>query len=198
MSEHELTLVLGGARAGKSAFAEQLAASYGRQVLYVATAEIKDDEMRARIALHRAQRPADWQTLEVTHQVGATLLARRPTADAILIDCLTLLVSNILLSCVAPDAPTQEGEEQANAALSAELEVLLRAQAELQRPMVVVSNEVGLGLVPPYPLGRLYRDLLGRANQRMAAAADRVYLLVAGLPLTLKGQAGLTAAPSPR
>jgi len=187
MSEHELTLVLGGARAGKSAFAERLAASYGRQVLYVATAEIKDEEMQARIAAHRAQRPAEWQTLEVTHQVGAALLAHRPSVDAILIDCLTLLVSNIVLNYVAPEAPTQAGEDQATAALMAELEALLQAQVELRRPMVVVSNEVGLGLVPPYPIGRLYRDLLGRANQRIAAAADRVYLLVAGLPLTLKG-----------
>lgn len=198
MSEPELTLVLGGARAGKSAFAEQLAASYGRQVLYVATAEIKDEEMRARIAVHRAQRPADWQTLEAPRQVGATLLARRPAVDAILVDCLTLLVSNILLGYVDPEAPTPEAEEQAGAALTAELEALLRARAELQRPMVVVSNEVGLGLVPPYPIGRLYRDMLGRANQHLAAAADRVYLLVAGLPLTLKGQTGLSGAPSRR
>jgi adenosylcobinamide kinase/adenosylcobinamide-phosphate guanylyltransferase len=188
MADPELTLVLGGARAGKSAYAEQLAAGYGPRVWYVATAETQDDEMRARAAAHRAQRPAGWTTLEAASRVGAALLAAPIRADAIVVDCLTLLVSNIVLAQPAPDAEvvSREAERQVSAAVLAEVEALLQAQRQLCLPMVVVSNEVGMGLVPPYPAGRLYRDALGRANQRVAAAASRVVLLVAGLPITLK------------
>ena len=127
--------------------------------------------------------------METPTEVGAALLAAQQAADAILLDCLTLLVTNLVLAYggeeeVVPPAV----EEAADAAVNAEIETLLKAQAQLGLPMIVVSNEVGLGLVPPYPLGRLYRDVLGRANQRLAAAADQVYLLVAGLPMILKGE----------
>ncbi|GAB4542561.1 MAG: bifunctional adenosylcobinamide kinase/adenosylcobinamide-phosphate guanylyltransferase [Anaerolineae bacterium] len=184
----ELTLVLGGARAGKSDYAEQLVAGYGPRVLYVATAEVKDEEMRARVQMHRARRNTSWTTLEAPAQVGAALLAARPAADAILLDCLTLLVTNLVLAYAGDEEMVDPvDEEAADAAVAAEIEALLKAQTQLGLPMVVVSNEVGLGVVPPYPLGRLYRDVLGRANQRLAAIADRVYLLIAGLPMTLKG-----------
>ena len=189
MNNPELTFILGGARAGKSAFAEKLATGYGSRVLYVATAEVKDKEMQTRIQTHRARRPTTWSTVEAPTEVGATLLAAQQAADAILLDCLTLLVTNLVLAYggeeeVVPPAV----EEAADTAVNAEIEALLKAQAQLGLPMIVVSNEVGLGLVPPYPLGRLYRDVLGRANQRLAAAADRVYLLIAGLPMILKGE----------
>jgi adenosylcobinamide kinase/adenosylcobinamide-phosphate guanylyltransferase len=187
VNQPELTLILGGARAGKSAFAEQLVADCGPRVLYIATAQVKDEEVRARVQAHRARRPPTWTTLEAPTDTGVALLSLRPAADAILLDCLTLLVTNLVLAhggeeeMVAPAV-----EEAADAAVSAEIEALLKAQAQLGLPMVVVSNEVGLGVVPPYPLGRLYRDVLGRANQQLAAAADRVYLMVAGLSMTLK------------
>jgi adenosylcobinamide kinase/adenosylcobinamide-phosphate guanylyltransferase len=188
MSKPELTLILGGARAGKSAFAERLVADYGRCVLYVATAEIKDDEMRARIEAHRARRPPTWATVEAATRVGAALLEARPAPDAILVDCITLLVTNLVLAHSGEEEMVDAAaEEAADAAVNAEIEALLKAQAQLGLPTVLVSNELGLGLVPPYPLGRLYRDVLGRANQRLAAAADRVYLVVAGLPMALKG-----------
>lgn len=183
----ELILVLGGARAGKSAFAEQLIGSYGRRILYVATAEAKDDEMRTRIQSHRAQRPATWMTLEAPTEVGARLIDAKPAADAILLDCLTLLVTNVMLMYEGEGAEGSIAEAVAEAAVNAEIEALLDTQSQLGLPMVVVSNEVGMGLVPPYPLGRFYRDVLGRANQRLAAAANQAYLLVAGLPITLKG-----------
>ena len=187
MTDPELILVLGGARSGKSAYAERLVSDYGPRVLYVATAENKDEEMDARIQMHRASRSPTWTTVEAPRQVGAALLARPSAADAILLDCLTLLVTNVVLALGGGEAGDQPDLEAAEAAVSAEIEDLLRAQARLGSPMVVVSNEVGMGVVPPYPLGRLYRDILGRANQRMATAADRVYLLVAGLPMALKG-----------
>jgi adenosylcobinamide kinase/adenosylcobinamide-phosphate guanylyltransferase len=188
MNKPALTLILGGARAGKSAFAERLVADYGPKVLYVATAEIKDDEMRARIETHRARRPPTWTALEAPTGVGAALLEARPAVHAILVDCVTLLVTNLVLAYSGEEELVDAAaEEAADASVGAEIEALLKAQAGLELPMVLVSNEVGLGLVPPYPLGRLYRDVLGRANQRLAAAADRVYLVVAGLPMTLKG-----------
>jgi adenosylcobinamide kinase/adenosylcobinamide-phosphate guanylyltransferase len=189
MTKPELTLVLGGARAGKSDYAEQLVAGYGPRVLYVATAEVKDEEMRTRIQMHRIRRTSSWTTLEAPTQVASALLAAQPAADAILLDCLTLLVTNLVLTYVGEEEMVDPADEEAaDAAVAAEIEALLKAQAQLGLPMVVVSNEVGMGVVPPYPLGRLYRDVLGRANQRLAAAADRVYLLVAGLPMTVKGE----------
>jgi adenosylcobinamide kinase/adenosylcobinamide-phosphate guanylyltransferase len=119
--------------------------------------------------------------------VGAALLAAQPAADAVLLDCLTLLVTNVLLSHGGEGVENSVAEELADAAVTAEIEALLLGQRQLGLPMVITSNEVGMGLVPPYPLGRLYRDVLGRANQHLAATADRVYLLVAGLPMALKG-----------
>lgn len=181
MSSASLTLILGGARSGKSDYAEQLAAALGPHVLYIATAEIGDDEMAQRIATHRQARPTGWQTLEAPRHVGLALTEIEDPLDALLLDCLTLLVSNMLL--------TLEAEPQAviEAAVRTELEAILAAQARLNVPLIVVSNEVGLGLVPPYPLGRIYRDVLGRANQFLAAQADRVVFMVAGLPLVVKG-----------
>jgi adenosylcobinamide kinase/adenosylcobinamide-phosphate guanylyltransferase len=190
VADPELILILGGARAGKSAYAEQLVRDYGSRVLYVATAEAKDEEMRARVEAHRAGRPATWRTLEASTNVGQTLLNSSPVADVILLDCITLLVTNIVLAHggdVAEETIAPEHEAAIQSAVTAEIDSLLAAQQQLGWPMLVVSNEVGMGLVPPYPLGRLYRDVLGRANQRLAAVADRVYLLVAGLPMSLKG-----------
>jgi adenosylcobinamide kinase/adenosylcobinamide-phosphate guanylyltransferase len=183
-SEPALTLVLGGARSGKSTYAEALAASLGRRVLYVATAEALDDEMLARVTSHQARRPAEWLTLEAPLNVGAALQAwpDAASADVILLDCLTLLVSNAILAdeTDAPDA------DAAWAKVQAELDALLAAHRRLGAHLIVVSNEVGLGIVPPYPLGRVYRDCLGWANQALARVADRVIFMIAGLPVALK------------
>jgi adenosylcobinamide kinase/adenosylcobinamide-phosphate guanylyltransferase len=175
-----LTLILGGARSGKSTHAENLAAEVGRYILYVATAEAKDEEMRTRIEAHRLARPAAWQTLEAPRHVGSCLEQVVEPPDAILLDCLTLLVSNTVL------ALESQPQHQIEQAVQAELEAIIRAHQRLDVPLIIVSNEVGLGLVPPYPLGRVYRDLLGRANQQLAATAGRVLFMVAGLPLTVK------------
>ncbi len=176
------TFILGGARSGKSTYAQQLAADRGRRVLYVATAEAGDEEMTARIAAHRGERPAHWQTLEAPRRVGDAICAHAGAFEVVLVDCLTLLASNVI-------APLSEpvSAEAAEAALNAEVEGLVTAYAASPAEWIVISNEVGLGLVPPYPLGRLYRDVLGKANQRLARAADEVLLMVAGLPVRVKG-----------
>jgi adenosylcobinamide kinase/adenosylcobinamide-phosphate guanylyltransferase len=167
-------LVLGGARSGKSAFAERLAAECGAPVLYVATAVASDDEMAERIARHRAQRPAAWRTLEVPRQVAQGVAEARGQARTVLVEDLTLLLANLLEDGTEAEAAEQMARD--------EVDGLLRLGAHV----VLVSNEVGMGLVPPYPLGRLFRDALGRLNQHAAAAAGEVYLIVAGLPLRLK------------
>lgn len=182
-----LTLILGGARSGKSAHAQKLAAERGETVLYVATAQAGDEEMAARIAAHQAERQAHWQTLEAPKQVGIAIrsyhasLVTPHAPTIILIDCITLLASNILLSLPEPITA-----QVAEAALKAEVDDLLAVYAESTAEWIIVSNEVGLGLVPPYPLGRVYRDALGRANQRLAAKADEVLFMVAGLPMKVK------------
>jgi len=178
----QLTLILGGARSGKSDYAEKLAATMGQHILYIATAEAKDEEMVARIEAHRLARPAEWQTLETPRNVGIALATIVDHPDALLLDCLTLLVSNIALA--------MESELQATieAAVQIEIEAIIATRTQLNVPLIIVSNEVGLGLVPSYPLGRVYRDVLGRANQNLAALADRVLFMVAGLPMTVKDQ----------
>jgi adenosylcobinamide kinase/adenosylcobinamide-phosphate guanylyltransferase len=180
-----LTLVLGGARSGKSSYAETLAAAGSQHVLYVATAEAWDDEMRARIEAHKAQRPAHWSTIEAPRHTGsavAAALGGDATAGIVLVDCLTLLANNVIITL-----PEGASEAEATAALMAEVDELLTAWQSAAADWIVVSNEVGLGIVPAYPLGRLYRDALGRANQRIAAVADTVILMVAGIPMQVKG-----------
>jgi adenosylcobinamide kinase/adenosylcobinamide-phosphate guanylyltransferase len=176
-----MTLILGGTRSGKSSHAQHLAAQAGGRVLYVATAEAGDEEMRQRIAVHRAERPAGWQTLEAPRQVGRALYSAMDGVDVILLDCMTLLTSNILMTL-----PESVSVEETQAAMDREVDDLLAAYAGGQASWIIVSNEVGLGLVPPYALGRVYRDVLGRVNQRLAQAADEVLFLVAGLPMRVK------------
>jgi adenosylcobinamide kinase/adenosylcobinamide-phosphate guanylyltransferase len=163
--------VLGGARSGKSAGAERLARATGLTRVYLATAEAWDDEMRDRIALHRADRGADWETLEAPRALLDAARSRDSHDNVILIDCLTLWLSNLTLAEADVEAET--------AALS---DWLPTAAARV----VLVSNEVGLGIVPDTPLGRRFRDAQGRLNQRVAAVADRVLFVAAGLPLRLK------------
>jgi adenosylcobinamide kinase/adenosylcobinamide-phosphate guanylyltransferase len=165
-----LTLVLGGARSGKSRYAESLVTAIPGPWIYVATAEARDAEMAERIAAHQARRGAGWRTLETPRDVVGALTAHGTTP--LLVDCLTLWLANALL---------------ASADVDAEIERLEAALEQASAPLVLVANEVGFGIVPDNALGRRFRDLQGLLNQRIAARADRVVLVVAGLPLTIKG-----------
>ncbi len=176
----DLILILGGARSGKSAYAETWARQHGNRVLVVATAQAHDDEMRARIAQHRRHRPAHWRTLEAPQEVAEAIQREIGEEDTVIVDCVTLLASNILLGL--PENCTQE---EYGSALLNEIEALLHVYAKTEATWLVVSNEVGWGVVPPYRSGRLFRDGLGRANQRLAAMATRVIVMLAGLPWTL-------------
>jgi adenosylcobinamide kinase / adenosylcobinamide-phosphate guanylyltransferase len=166
-----LTLVIGGARSGKSAFAQKLCNASGGPVLCIATATASDAEMTARIARHRQDRPAGWETREVPMDL-AHALATLPGDRMVLVDCATLWLSNQMLA-------GREAEAEGFA--------LLAALTACAAPVVIVSNEVGCGIVPETPLGRGFRDAQGRLNQRLAAAADTVVTVIAGLPLALKG-----------
>ena len=176
----ELTFILGGARSGKSTLAERLARQ-GERVLYVATAEGRDEEMRRRIAAHQAARPQHWDTVEEPLDLAGALRPVHNRYDTVLIDCLTLWVSNLLLGRQPGAADDAIEERILNTARE-----LLQLVASSGAGWIMVSNEVGLGVVPGSPLGRSYRDLLGRVNQLAAAHARQVYLMGAGLPLQVK------------
>lgn len=167
-----IALILGGARSGKSRFAESLIAQVSVKALYIATAERRDPEMIARIAAHRARRGAAWTTLEEPLELVNCLLGLPPDAPPILVDCLTLWLSNLM---------------EAERDIGFEIERLRSALARMKPPVVLVANEVGLGIVPDNALARAFRDHAGRLNQSIAAIAERVVFMAAGLPLTLKG-----------
>jgi adenosylcobinamide kinase/adenosylcobinamide-phosphate guanylyltransferase len=173
-----VVLLLGGARAGKSQLAEKLARQWGRRVLYVATAQPGDEEMRQRVEMHRARRPAHWRTLEEPLNVADAVAPHLSSVDTVLLDCMTLWASNILLA--------EENAARAEKRLMGEIERLVERCRQGNVTLLVVSNEVGQGVVPAYPLGRQFRDVLGRANQLLARNADAVLYCIAGIPIELK------------
>jgi len=192
-----LVLIIGGARSGKSSFAEQLAASSGRPVAFIATATADDDEMRERIARHRASRPRQWHTLEEPLDLSGAIRWASELADVLLLDCVTLWLGNVLTQASKQHEKDDKEEEVEEPSLPGrlfdekalkEIEALLTVVKSLApgKTLIVVTNEVGLGVVPAYPLGRLYRDTLGYVNQQLARAADRVYLMVAGIAVDIK------------
>lgn len=174
-SQPRMILVLGGARSGKSVHAEGIVESCPAPWLYLATAQAWDDEMRARIALHRERRSADWITRDVPIALPEAVAAAR---GPVLVDCLTLWLTNLILSEADIDDAT---------------EALLAACAQAPGPVVLVGNEVGLGIVPDNALARRFRDAAGRLHQRLAARADRVVFMVAGLPMIVKPQPGASS-----
>lgn len=171
-----LTLITGGAASGKSTYALERARAFGPRVLFIATCMPRDDEMRTKVARHRAQRPANWTTLESSRNLAAALSpeAGGPGYDGAVVDCLTLLVSQWLL------------EEIADADILAEVRRLCDAAQAAPFPVLLVTNEVGQGVVPEHPLGRHFRELQGRVNQLAAAVAEEVQLVVCGLPVRIK------------
>jgi adenosylcobinamide kinase/adenosylcobinamide-phosphate guanylyltransferase len=195
MTPPRLILILGGARSGKSTFAERLAASSGRTVAFIATATASDHEMRARIARHRASRAVEWHTLEEPLDLVEAVQQAYKLADIVLLDCVTLWLGNMLLQGPGQREGDDKGKEELPITGNLfderplkHIETLLAVvqSTEPNKTLIVVSNEVGLGIVPAYPLGRVYRDTLGYVNQRLAQTADRVYLMVAGMAVDIK------------
>ena len=166
-----VTLVLGGARSGKSSYAERIAVAHPRGCVYLATAEIGDAEMAERVRRHQARREAHWRTVEAPLELAPAIMAETEQGAAVLVDCLTLWLSNLM---AAGRDPAQETE------------ALIRALGQSGGPVVFVANEVGLGIVPDNALARAFRDHAGRMNQRIAEVANNVFFVAAGLPLRLK------------
>ena len=177
----KITLLLGGARSGKSSYAQSLAEEIGKSVTFIATGEALDDEMSARIQKHRAERPSNWETLEAPLDIASH--TQQIKSEVVILDCITLLVSNLLMQFVKDDLVN---EAPFTLAIQKEIEELINAIHEQKQDWIIISNEVGLGLVPPYQMGRVYRDWLGWANQRLAREADKVILMVAGIPMVIK------------
>lgn len=178
----QITLILGGARSGKSSYALRLAEESRKPVTFIATAQAYDDEMSSRIQKHQSERPANWQTLELP--LNITSKVSQIKSDLVIFDCVTLWVTNLMMQFVKDDLVDETPFFQA---VQDETGLLLKAIRDTGREWLVVSNEIGLGLVPPYQMGRVYRDALGWVNQRIAKEADAVILMVAGLPMMVKG-----------
>lgn len=172
-NNHSLVLVLGGARSGKSAWAQQYVEEHFESYLFLATARVLDEEMADRVRRHKASRGPHWQLIEEPVEIARTLSTDCGRVEAVLVDCLTVWLGNVLLEKGGKEVERyQDG--------------LLDALKTGERSLILVSNEVGMGIVPESPLGREFRDHAGRLNQRIAALADKVVLMVAGLPLFLK------------
>jgi len=176
--DKKMVLILGGARSGKSSYAQQMAADRGGRVLFCATAQPLDEEMRERIQAHRRSRPPGWDTLEVKDNLAAALADEAGRYDTVIVDCITLLTANCMGKAIDYAA--------AEKSVDAEVDNLIGLIQRSRCSFILVSNEVGSGIVPDNALARQYRDALGKANQRLAGAADEVILLTAGLPLKLK------------
>jgi adenosylcobinamide kinase / adenosylcobinamide-phosphate guanylyltransferase len=180
-NSNHITLILGGARSGKSSYAQSLAEGMGKSVTFLATAQALDAEMSARIQKHRLERPARWETLEIQFDIASHI--QQIKSDVVILDCITLLISNLLMQYVKDDLID---EAPFMTAVQKEINELINVIREHGQDWLIVSNEVGLGLVPPYQMGRVYRDAIGWANQRLAREADKVIFMIAGIPTTIK------------
>ena len=180
---NSVTFILGGARSGKSTYALELARAASLPVTFIATATAGDDEMKQRIQRHQAERPAAWQTIEAPWDLAQRFSQEPIQHPVVILDCLTMLISNLLLRLPDPETADSEDYQQA---IDAEINALVEVMQQSNAQWFIISNEVGLGVVPAFKLGRLYRDGLGRANQRIASMADSVLFMVAGLPMRVK------------
>jgi adenosylcobinamide kinase/adenosylcobinamide-phosphate guanylyltransferase len=178
----KLTFILGGARSGKSSHAQKLALESAKTVTFIATAQALDQDMAARIKKHQQDRPKDWVTREIQKDVAKNLVSDPIKTDIVLLDCITLLANNLFMQYVTGD---RVDEDQALHAMQQEIDALLIHIREREQDWIVISNEVGLGVVPAYQMGRAYRDILGWANQRIAREADEVLWMVAGIPVPI-------------
>jgi adenosylcobinamide kinase / adenosylcobinamide-phosphate guanylyltransferase len=178
-------LITGGARSGKSHYAQEIASNSVKQVVFVATAQAGDEEMRQRIAIHRRNRPVNWRTLEIPLEVGNRIVNEVNEEEVVLLDDITLLLNNIVGKFLTADGADID-EEKAEKAVNREIDDLVGCIRSTSVDFIIVTNEVGLGLVPDNRLGRVYRDLLGKVNQVLARVSDEVYFMVAGLPLKVK------------
>lgn len=186
MERGKLILVTGGARSGKSSFAEKLAKKANKDVTYLATCQALDEEMALRIEEHKKRRPKNWKTIEEPLNASSVIEKEGKSDRVILLDCLALLVANLIFS------KGDSTSELIDQAVLNEIKTLAKVSKDVPASVIIVTNEVGMGIVPEYPLGRAYRDTLGKANQILASEADEVYLLICGIPVNVKQLQAIT------
>ena len=177
-------LVTGGARSGKSQFVLAQATKINKSTLFVATAEAGDEEMRTRIEAHKKNRPTNWRTLEARINLSDGIAKNIGDAQVVIIDCITLLTNNIFMDNISH--PGKFDASKVEKYINTEINGLLAFAKQSKARFFIVTNEIGMGIVPEHPMSRLYRDLLGKANQHLAQKADEVYLLIAGIPIKVK------------
>jgi Adenosyl cobinamide kinase/adenosyl cobinamide phosphate guanylyltransferase len=183
----KIILITGGARSGKSTYAEKLAESFGENILYIATAIPFDDEMRLRIKKHREQRPAYWETVEAYKDMHLALEGKLRARNAVLLDCITVMVTNILFEiCPYFDKINIEDIDMLEESVNNQIDRLVEIAKASGVPFIMVTNETGMGIVPDNKISRIFRDFAGRVNQKLAAAASEVYLCVSGIPVKIK------------
>lgn len=183
----KLILVTGGARSGKSSFAENIARELGEKILYIATSLPLDDEMKQRIQKHRERRPEYWETLEAYSEFDELPDGVLKDRTGVILDCITIMVTNIMAEVIEDwDSIDHVKAEETEKAVEREISGLLDTIKASSMPFILVTNEVGMGIVPEYPSARVFRDIAGRVNQRLASEADEVYLCVSGIPVRIK------------
>lgn len=180
-TKSNITLILGGARSGKSSYAQHLAERSGQPATFIATAQALDEEMSMRIQKHRLERPDTWQTLEIPAGIASCL--QQIKSNIVILDCITLLINNLMMQFVQNDLVE---EAPFMLAVQKEIDELIAGLREKEQNWLIISNEVGLGLVPAYQMGRVYRDAIGWANQTLAREADQVVFMMAGIPTVIK------------
>ncbi|AAK79351.1 adenosylcobinamide kinase/adenosylcobinamide-phosphate guanylyltransferase [Clostridium acetobutylicum] len=183
----KLIFITGGARSGKSSYAEKLAISLGGDILYIATSKPFDEEMKERVKKHRERRPKNWGTLEAYKDFDSKLLIETKGKSGVLLDCITNMVTNLIFEKLPSEENiTTRDAEKVQKYVEDEIEKLIRVIENIDMPFIIVTNEVGMSLVPEYPLGRLFRDIAGFVNQMLAKKADEVYLCISGIPMKIK------------
>lgn len=184
-----ITLVTGGARSGKSTFAESIARKSKNSVLYIATSIPFDEEMKQRVKKHREQRPSEWDTLEEYRDFDIHLSKPQYKKSVLLVDCITIMVTNIMLnSQINWDEATNDDILHIEKIINDEIDKLIQTSAQSGSSLIIVTNELGMGIVPENKLGRIFRDIAGRVNQNIANIAQEVYLCVCGIPIKIKEQ----------
>jgi len=187
MRRGKIVFITGGARSGKSDFAERIAQQKGEKVVYIATSIPCDDEMKQRITKHRARRPQHWKTFEAFKDIDEIIQQVGSDVDVILLDCVTVMVTNLLLQTgIDFEKCSLEMIDEIESEIKGEIGKILKAAEKVNAYTIIVSNEVGMGIVPEYRLSRIFRDIAGRINQMIARKADDVYLVVSGIPMRLK------------
>jgi len=183
----KLIFVTGGARSGKSTFAEKTIKKAGKDIIYIATAIAFDEEMKQRIALHKKQRPSNWHTIEAYKNISEKLSTYKKHYDGVLLDCITIMINNIMMDEIVNwDKISIKEATLIEKKVVVEITNLINYIKKVDKLFVIVTNEVGSGIVPIYQSSRLFRDIAGRANQILANAADEAYLLVSSLPVKIK------------